>query len=78
MFARQAARNLTQAVSRRNFSTTLRRRGGDKQEEGIPGSTLPFDCSNPYKMMGVITFWTSFATGLSFWMMRRCLLIENQ
>ncbi|BFZ26062.1 hypothetical protein BsWGS_29101 [Bradybaena similaris] len=61
----------------RRFSTTAARRSQEWQQEGIPGSNLPFDINNKYKL--TVYFVLFFGSGLSapFLIMRRHLLLQS-
>ncbi|CAL1532022.1 unnamed protein product [Lymnaea stagnalis] len=58
----------------RSFSTSAVRKTQNWQQEGIPGSNLPFDINNKIKL--TLNFIIFFSTGLTapFLLMRRHLL----
>ncbi|KAK3756892.1 hypothetical protein RRG08_011465 [Elysia crispata] len=61
----------------RRFTTSAVRRSQEWQQQGVPGSNLPFDINNKYKLTAL--FVVFFGSGLSapFIIARRHLLLTS-
>merc|ERR1711937_373012 len=72
LVSRTVSRNIN-----RKFTTTVARRSQEWQQEGVPGSNMPFSHHNKYKFTLLCMLF--FGSGLSFpfIIMRRQLLIDS-
>merc|ERR1712190_704672 len=68
---------VSKTVARR-FSTTVARRSQEWQQYGVPGSNLPFDINNRYKLCALFTLFFGSGLAAPFLIVRRHLLLAKQ